>query len=204
MRTASICYNNNTARPTYLSDTQSCCASSILYLTRSRPSNNLLDKMSKIINTDLFSLTYGSIITQLLNDCEDIGEVNKQLDRMGYNIGLRLIEDYLAKTSAPRCKDFKEIAEKIQHAFHLYLNVTPSIEWSQSNDEFSIMLQSNPLTEFVELPDSLQGMSYLNILPGIIRGALEMISVPVRAWIKSDYLKGDNETEIKIQAINKD
>lgn len=157
------------------------------------------------INTDLFSLTYGSVISQLLNDCENVDEINIKLDRMGYNIGLRLIEDYLAKTLAPRCKDLKDVADKIQHAFHLYLNFTPSIDhWSQANDEFSILIYSNPLTECVELPDSLQNMHYLNMLPGIIRGALEMVSVPVRAWIKSDHLKGDNETEIRVQAINKD
>lgn len=159
----------------------------------------------KKVNTDLFALTYGSIISQLLIDCEDVNEVNKQLDRMGYNVGLRLIEDYLAKSSSPRCKDLRDVADKIQHAFQLYLNVTPSIDnWSQVNDEFSVILYNNPLTEFVELPDSLQNMNYLNILPGIIRGALEMVSIPVKAYIKSDHLKGDNETEIRIQAITKD
>lgn len=160
---------------------------------------------AKKVNTDLFALTYGSIISQLLIDCENVDEVNKQLDRMGYNIGLRLIEDFLAKSSSPRCRDLKDVADKIQHAFQLYLNVTPSVDhWSQTNDEFSIILYNNPLTEFVELPDSLQNMNYLNVLPGIIRGALEMVSIPVRAWIKSDHLKGDNETEIRIQAVNKD
>lgn len=159
---------------------------------------------TKKVNTDLFALTYGSIISQLLIDCENVEEVNKQLDRMGYNIGLRLIEDYLAKSSSPRCRDLKDVADKIQHAFQIYLNVMPSVDhWSSANDEFSVILYSNPLTEFVELPDSLQNMNYLNILPGIIRGALEMVSVPVRAWIKSDHLKGDHETEIRVQAITK-
>lgn len=156
----------------------------------------------KKINTDLFALTYGSIISQLLIDCENVGDVNNQLDRMGYNIGLRLIEDYLAKSSSPRCKDLKDVADKIQHAFRLYLNVMPTVDhWSQTCDEFSVILYNNPLTEFVELPDSLQNMNYLNILPGIIRGALEMVSIPVRAWIKSDQLKGDDETEIRIQSV---
>lgn len=160
---------------------------------------------AKKVNTDLFALTYGSIISQLLIDSENVDEVNKQLDRMGYNIGLRLIEDYLAKSNTPRCRDLKDVADKIQHAFQLYLNVMPSIDnWSQANDEFSIILYNNPLTEFVELPDSLQDMNYLNILPGVIRGALEMVSVPVRAWIKSDLLKGDSETEIRVQAISKE
>lgn len=41
-------------------------------------------------------------------------EVNKQLDKMGYNIGLRLIEDYLAKSNTMRrCSNFRETAEMI-------------------------------------------------------------------------------------------
>jgi len=40
-------------------------------------------------------------------------EVNKQLDKMGYNIGLRLIEDFLAKTNTGRCANFRETAETI-------------------------------------------------------------------------------------------
>lgn len=44
-------------------------------------------------------------------------EVNKQLDRMGYNIGLRLIEDYLAKSNTMRrCANFRETAEMIAKA----------------------------------------------------------------------------------------
>jgi len=39
--------------------------------------------------------------------------VNKQLEKMGYNIGIRLIEDFLAKSSAPTCTNFREVAEMI-------------------------------------------------------------------------------------------
>lgn len=95
----------------------------------------------------------------------------------GYNIGLRLIEDYLAKTNTGRCLDFKDVAEKVQQAFKMYLGINPSISnWSPSADEFSIILDSNPLTEYVELPDSLSNLKYSNMFGGIIRGALEMVS----------------------------
>jgi len=46
-------------------------------------------------------------------------EVNKQLDKMGYNIGLRLIEDFLAKSNTmKRCANFKETAEMISKVGH--------------------------------------------------------------------------------------
>lgn len=60
-------------------------------------------------------LTYGTIVAQLCKDFDgDYVEVNKQLDKMGYNIGLRLIEDYLAKSNTmKRCANFRETAEMI-------------------------------------------------------------------------------------------
>lgn len=65
-------------------------------------------------NSELFTLTYGAMVSQLMRDYENVEDVNKQLERMGYNIGIRLIEDFLAKTGSGRCYDFKDTAEKIQ------------------------------------------------------------------------------------------
>lgn len=33
-------------------------------------------------NAEIFTLTYGSMVRQLIADYEDVGEVNKQLDKM--------------------------------------------------------------------------------------------------------------------------
>lgn len=66
------------------------------------------------VNAELVTLTYGTIVAQLCNDYEnDYAEVNKQLDKMGYDIGMRLIEDFLAKSNAGRCATFKETADMI-------------------------------------------------------------------------------------------
>jgi len=81
--------------------------------TKQRIGEDIWKLKTEKINAELFSLTYGSVVTQLIKDYEDYNEVNKQLEKMGYNIGCRLIEDFLAKTNIPRCKDFKETAEVI-------------------------------------------------------------------------------------------
>lgn len=67
------------------------------------------------VSAELVTLTYGTVVAQLCRDFDsDYNEVNKQLDKMGYNIGMRLIEDFLAKASLPmQCKDFRETAEVI-------------------------------------------------------------------------------------------
>lgn len=48
--------------------------------------------------------------------------------------------------------------------------------WNQTGDEFSLILDQNPLTDFVELPEDHPNLLYSNILCGVIRGALEMVS----------------------------
>lgn len=40
------------------------------------------DAASTVQNAEIFTLTYGSIVRQLITDLEDIEEVNKQLDTM--------------------------------------------------------------------------------------------------------------------------
>ena len=58
-------------------------------------------------------MTYGALVVQLIQDYEDYAEVNKQLEKMGYNIGTRLIEDFLARSNIGRCADFRETGEVI-------------------------------------------------------------------------------------------
>lgn len=40
---------------------------------------------------------------------------------------------------------------------------------------FPQILEDNPLTDFVELPESCSNLIYCNLLCGVIRGALEMV-----------------------------
>ncbi|GMI43946.1 hypothetical protein TeGR_g13560, partial [Tetraparma gracilis] len=64
-------------------------------------------------SAELFNLTYGVLVTQLVKDYSTTPEVNAQLEQMGYNIGVRLIDDYLARCTLPPCRSFQETAEAI-------------------------------------------------------------------------------------------
>uniref|UniRef100_U5EM23 Trafficking protein particle complex subunit n=1 Tax=Corethrella appendiculata TaxID=1370023 RepID=U5EM23_9DIPT len=159
---------------------------------------------SKKVNSELLTITYGALVTQMLRDFENVEDVNKQLERLGYNMGMRLIEDFLARTNSPRCLDMRETADKIQLAFRMYLNIQPTISnWAASGDEFSLIFDNNPLVEFVELPTDLSQLRYCSIICGCIRGALEMVQLEVQSWFVQDQLKGDTSTEIRVKFIRR-
>ncbi|KAF7014520.1 unnamed protein product [Triticum aestivum] len=185
------------------------------------------------VNAELFTLTYGAIVRQLLTDLEEVEEVNKQLDQMGYNIGTRLVDEFLAKSNVSNCADFKETADTIAktlsyvcpviafftatvamhhsgtfHAlssanslgFKMFLGVTATVtNWDAEGTTCSFVLEDNPLVDFVELPDTCQGLQYCNVLSGVIRGALEMVSMKTEVtWVR-DMLRGDDAYEMRVK-----
>ncbi|XP_011095333.1 trafficking protein particle complex subunit 3 isoform X2 [Sesamum indicum] len=154
-------------------------------------------------NAELFTLTYGAIVRQLLTDLEEVDEVNKQLDQMGYNIGVRLVDEFLAKSNVNRCVDFRETAEVIAKVgFKMFLGVTASVtNWDAEGTTCSIILEDNPLVDFVELPDTCQGLYYCNILSGVIRGALEMVSMKTEVTWLRDMLRGDDVFELQVKLL---
>jgi trafficking protein particle complex subunit 3 len=171
---------------------------------QSRTNTNPID--SRKISYELFNLTYGAFVAQLIQDYENISDVNKQLDQIGYNMGIRMIEDFLSRTpSIGRCSDFRETSEVLsKQAFKMFLGIQPTVtNWNATFDEFSLVIDPNPLTEFVELPDDskLDNLRYSQIICGVIRGALEMVQLKVECFIKSEPLKGESGTEIRVKYI---
>ncbi|KIW88623.1 uncharacterized protein Z519_10669 [Cladophialophora bantiana CBS 173.52] len=159
------------------------------------------------VNAELVTLTYGTIVAQLCNDYDyDYTQVNQQLDKMGYNIGMRLIEDFLAKSNTGRCGNFRDTAEMISKVgFKIFLNITPTVtNWTADNKQFSLLFDENPLADFVELPDDGRAQDELwfsNILCGVLRGALEMVQMSIEARFVSDILRGNDVTEMRVTLI---
>ena len=66
----------------------------------------------------------------------------------------------------------------LQLGFKMFLGFSPVItNWSAASDEFSLILDNNPLAEFAELPEGHEGLLFSNILCGVLRGALEMVKL---------------------------
>jgi hypothetical protein len=153
------------------------------------------------VNAEFFALTYGAMVNQLVRDYEDVAEVNRQLEVMGYNIGIRLIDEFLAKSGmAAPCQNHQQTADTIAKvAFKMFLGVAADVtSWNAERTSFSLVIYENPLAEFVELPPSLSELRYSNLLCGAVRGALEMINIKADCRFLRDTLRGDEVNEIQV------
>lgn len=177
--------------------------------------NALWNKVPKA-NAELFALTYGALVTEVLRDYgEDVQQVNEQLDKMGYSMGVRCVDEYLAKlsTAAPPCSNFLETAEVLaKSAFKMFLGITADVivheKLGDDNEgqSYSLLLTDNPLAIFVEMPDTFldkenpkSQLEYNQLYCGLIRGALEMLNMRVECSMVKSTLRGDDVNEIKVQ-----
>ena len=163
------------------------------------------ESFSKKVGTELFLLTYGSLVAQLIQDYEDNDEINSQLDKMGYNIGLRLADDFLARHIQTKCSDFRDTADIIAKlAFKTYLGVVAQVDkWNPGDLSFSLLFDHNPLAEFVELPPEHASLWYGNLLCGVLRGSLEVVHLEVEVKFLQDVLRGDEKTELYLRCVRR-
>lgn len=108
-----------------------------------------------------------------------------------YNIGTRLVEEFLAKTRTRNCNDFRTTCNVLaSKAFPMFLGITPVVEEiPDEKDTFNLSMcsplqfisllvfEENPLNLFVELPDEYHDLVYSNLICGVIKGALTMLHV---------------------------
>ena len=179
----------------------------------SKNNQNKTDFLSQVepLNSIFLTLTYGSLMVRLIKDYEKPEEINDQLEKMGFNIGIRLIDDFLAKSCIDPPKTFDEAISIITNkALKFYLDIGAKCELIKTDNnmidtnqqyEYRIYFSENPLNDYVELPDKFKGLWYSNMICGVIRGALEAINIKVECKYNQDTLKGSDKNEIRIKLI---
>ena len=127
------------------------------------------------------------------------------LSTRGYNIGCRLVDDFLAKSRAPAsaCAGFRPAIDAVARgAFRAFLGVTPRVsDWNDSGTAVSLLFDESPLTDWVELPRELAGLRYQNLLAGAVRGGLEQVGMATRCEFVADSLNGDDRTELRVTLL---
>lgn len=117
---------------------------------------------------------------QLIQDYEDYAEVNKQLEKMGYNIGTRLIEDFLARSSLGRCADFREVGEVVAKV-------------RRDLTSTSCLVPNLRLT-LTALRTQVGFKSFLNITPNVTHGAQPVASSPTRTSMPPPQVNAPGST----------
>lgn len=167
--------------------------------TAANTGHSLWSKSPKA-NAELFALTYGALVSEIIRDLDNnVPEINEKIEKIGYSIGIRCVDEFLAKSSALYCQNLSDTAEVLgKTAFRMFLGIAVDVH-IHSHNSFSLLFQDNPLALFVELPEQyVHSLEYNILYCGVIRGALEMLNYKVECLFTKSPLKGDDIHEIRV------
>jgi hypothetical protein len=97
-----------------------------------------------------------------------------------------MVDEFFARTPASQapCEDFKTTIDVVtKQALKMFLNITADVDkWDSEFKSCYLIVKDNPLAEYVILPTACQSsLWYSNVLCGILRGALDIINIDVKA-----------------------
>ena len=156
----------------------------------------------KQIKVDLLTFMYGSLLVRLTKDIKDINELNKKIELIGYDIGKRLVDDLIDDFQRNLdMSDQNKLMEKlICQLTQYYLGIIGKYNQT-SEKEFHLVFPENPISSYVELPESLEGLCYPNIICGILRGMMEISGFEIQCEFVKDKMKGDDINDLKITLV---
>ena len=159
-------------------------------------------RMEKV-NAELVAITYGALVSHLVKTKKDPRTIETDLDRIGHSIGVRLIDEFLAKSNQAPCQSFRDVMESLSKiGVKMFLGIdTELVELGPKS--FLMSFPENPLNDFVELPQHLKDISfsYSVIYCGIIKGALEQLHMNVSCRFTKDVLRGDDTNSIQVDLV---
>ena len=156
----------------------------------------------KLNRVELLTFMYGSLLVRLTKDIKDINELNKKIESIGYEMGKRLVDDLIDdfQRGLDVSEQNKLMERLINQLTQYYLGIMGT--YSQVSDkEYHLIFPENPISFYVELPESLSNLCYSNIICGILRGMLEISGFEVQCEFVKDKMKGDEVNDLKITLV---
>ncbi len=151
---------------------------------------------------ELLTFMYGSLLVRLTKDIKDIDELNKKIESIGYEMGKRLVDDLIDDFQLGLdVSDQNKLMERlINQLTEYYLGIIGTYN-QVSEKEYHLIFPENPISFYVELPESLSNLCYSNIICGILRGMLEISGFEVQCEFVKDKMKGDEVNDLKITLV---
>ena len=156
-------------------------------------------------SSELFALTYGALVGELLRDLETPDLITTELDKMGHSMGLRAMEELLSQAPDCNATTFMDTSSVLQCALRMFFGMSADVS-NLTATSYSLLFVDNPLTLFVELPDddpttatsSSSDLEYCALLTGWCRGCLEVLQMDCSCQFAQSALKGDAVNEISV------
>eukprot|EP00924_Labyrinthula_sp_SR-Ha-C_P001475 snap_masked-scaffold_55-processed-gene-1.17-mRNA-1 protein AED:0.08 eAED:0.08 QI:0/-1/0/1/-1/1/1/0/190 len=155
------------------------------------------------ISNELFCLTYGAFVQNIMKSISNVEDVNQKLFSVGISIGTRMADELLAISNIRNCSSFTTTLNIIvEIGFYMFFGITPKISPNtEKENSFLLELWNNPLENFVELPKDQSSLSYSEIICGILKGSLLAVSIDSNVKILEDKLKGKEVTKIQVDFL---
>jgi hypothetical protein len=150
------------------------------------------------------AVIYGSLVATLLDVTESVAEVNAKLDAIGYRVGRRLAHEFARDPKLERVDTEDSVISNV--IIRIWQS---SMGWSAATarkvsppgaDQSQIRIAFEPsfYTRSVNLPRAFKGLEYKAVLPGAVRGILEVFHREAKVTLQPNP---DGPTEILIEMI---
>jgi hypothetical protein len=129
--------------------------------------------------------------------------VNAKLDDIGYRIGRRLAHEFAKDRRLERVDtDESIIADVIVRNWQFVMGFSAAKVQKAEGETPSVTIQFEPsfYTKNVSIPAAVDGLQYTAILPGVIRGVLEVFHREAKVSLSSGTGEGRG-TEVLIENI---
>jgi hypothetical protein len=150
------------------------------------------------------AVIYGSLVATLLDITESISDVNSKLDSIGYRVGLRLAHEFARDVRLERVDtEDSVISDVILRIWQSSMGCSlakankvspPEAEKSQ----ILITFEPSFYTKSVNVPPAFEGLEYRAILPGVIRGVLEVFHREAKVSLQPNP---NGQTQVLIEMI---